>query len=119
MKLDIGTAVVARRFRKRRQTVAAVTALAAVGVPTLATLSFRIGSSPSHVNLSELLIALAVSLVVIAVSVFYIEYRCPNCNARPWGKSWVGLHPRRCPSCKIGLAVTTQGPVSHGETLGH
>lgn len=119
MRMDIGTAVVARRFRKRQQTVAAVAALAAVGVPTLGALAFLESTGLSFLKPPELLIALAVSLAVVAVCVFYIQYRCPNCNARPWGKGWVGFSPRRCPSCKIGLAVPTHGPESHGGPLGH
>lgn len=119
MRRDIGAAVVAHRFRKRQRTVAAVVALAAVGVPPLGALAFLERFGPSFLKPPELLLALAVSLAVIALSVFYVLYRCPNCNARPWGKGWVGFSPRRCPSCKIGLAVPTHGPESHGGLLGH
>lgn len=102
MKLNIGTAVVARRFRARQRRVAAVGGLAVVGAPTLIWLAM---SDLFGGLLPQLFVALAGSLILIAISGFYILYRCPNCHGRPWGRTWVGLNPRRCPSCKVGLTI--------------
>ncbi len=40
---------------------------------------------------------------LVAALYAYTFYRCPNCNARPFGKQFPGFSPYRCPSCKIGL----------------
>ncbi|WP_447972487.1 hypothetical protein [Nitrospira sp. Kam-Ns4a] len=102
MKWEIGTAVVARRFQRRRRRGAAAVALAVAGSPTLVVLA---RSDVVSGLLPHLFIALAGAFVLIAVSVFYVLYRCPNCNARPWGRTLIGVSARRCPSCKIGLTV--------------
>lgn len=95
--------VIITRFRKRQ------TIVLTAGAMLLAFLAYhmwQIYLAPPQVSWGisvrdRLTICFMAFLAILIIT--YTTYRCPNCNSRPLGKHWLGLNPKRCPSCKIGF----------------
>jgi purine-cytosine permease-like protein len=100
---DIHRHVIISRFQRRRHIAAGILALivaagAYIGFIVLNPPPASPGSLPVYDR-----IGIAVLVMLLAMLVVYVHYRCPNCKARSLGKAWLGINPTRCPSCKSSL----------------